>query len=96
LLNAYVDEYMGGEWFGGSGDGVTVRTPDDLFSFPRCTKDQALAVERKRDADMVAAEQAISAIYSVKKPETTWAADFRVAQALLESGNVRWGYASRR
>jgi flagellum-specific peptidoglycan hydrolase FlgJ len=45
---------------------------------------------------MVAAEQAISAIYSVKKPETTWAADFRVAQALLETGNFRWGHDSRR
>jgi hypothetical protein len=32
---------------------------------------QALAVERKRDADIIAAEQAISALYSVKKPETT-------------------------
>jgi hypothetical protein len=44
---------------------------------------------------MVAAEKAISAIYSVEEPETTWAADFRAAQAILETGNFRWGGDSK-
>ena len=41
---------------------------------------------------MVAAEKAI---YSVEEPETTWAADFRAAQAILETGNFRWGGDSK-
>jgi hypothetical protein len=45
LLKAHVGECMGGEWPGGGGDGVTVRIPDNLFRLPRCTKEQALAVE---------------------------------------------------
>lgn len=45
---------------------------------------------------MVAAEKATSAIYVVEKPETTWAAEFRAAQAILEIGKFRWGGESKR
>jgi N-acetyl-anhydromuramyl-L-alanine amidase AmpD len=95
LLKAYVDQYMGGEWPGG-GDGGTIRGPDDLFGAPHYTREQALALARKRDADMESAEAAISAIYAIPSPETAWAPDVRAAQAILETGNFRWGGDSKR
>jgi hypothetical protein len=76
--------------------GQQPRRADNLFDAPRRTKKQALAVARRRDADMVAAEKGTSAMYSVEKPETTWAAEFRAAQAILETGKFRWGGDSKR